>query len=347
MQPPQARQIGAVRPFRGHRPARAGARRRTAVPAMAHAERLQEYNCANAIVRLGGRYAPPERVTVFHGTTDDNLRRSIDFARRPPEGLHADDIERALQSGNRYAARVLIWARSGDMRHLALMETCRRRLAANGPAGAPGNIAGRRADKGSAGDSANGTATNSANETATNSANGTAINSENSTARNSASETAHYRANGAAHRADKGKARAPANWTARASGRGTAEGSENSRPDATADNAPKGYLVCPTCGNIYPAECSRFLLPLLPDRRAEIRRVRRVTRRRSRIFTRLSRAARPNRPERIPSARRIRTARHGSGAWFCRGNRCRRSSRPHGAGPAARNRRSADHRGNY
>ena len=151
--------------------------------AMAHAERLQEYNCANAIVRLGGRYAPPERVTVFHGTTDDNLRRSIDFARRPPEGLHADDIERALQSGNRYAARVLIWARSGDMRHLALMETCRRRLAANGPAGAQGNIAGRRADKGSAGDSANGTATNSANGTAINSANGTAINSENSTAR--------------------------------------------------------------------------------------------------------------------------------------------------------------------
>ena len=182
--------------------------------AMAHAERLQEYNCANAIVRLGGRYAPPERVTVFHGTTDDNLRRSIDFARRPPEGLHADDIERALQSGNRYAARVLIWARSGDMRHLALMETCRRRLAANGPAGARGNIAGRAADKGSAGDSAN----------------GTAINSENSTARNSASETAHYRANGAAHRADKGKARGPANGTARDSERGTADGSGNSRP---------------------------------------------------------------------------------------------------------------------
>ena len=213
--------------------------------AMAHAERLQEYNCANAIVRLGGRYAPPERVTVFHGTTDDNLRRSIDFARRPPEGLHADDIERALQSGNRYAARVLIWARSGDMRHLALMETCRRRLAANGPAGARGNLAGRAADKGSAGDSAN----------------GTAIKSENSTARNSASETAHYRANGAAHRADKGKARGPAYGTARDSERGTADGSGNSRPDATADNAPKGYLVCPTCGNIYPAECSDSYCP--------------------------------------------------------------------------------------
>ncbi|WP_302782066.1 rubrerythrin family protein [Alistipes finegoldii] len=213
--------------------------------AMAHAERLQEYNCANAIVRLGGRYAPPERVTVFHGTTDDNLRRSIDFARRPPEGLHADDIERALQSGNRYAARVLIWARSGDMRHLALMETCRRRLAANGPAGAQGNIAGRRAN----------------NDMARGPANGTAINSENSTARNSASETAHYRANGAAHRADKGKARGPAYGTARDSERGTADGFGNSRSDATADNAPKGYLVCPTCGNIYPAGCSDSYCP--------------------------------------------------------------------------------------
>lgn len=139
------------------------------------------------------------------------------------------------------------------MRHLALMETCRRRLAANGPAGARGNIAGRRANNDMARGPANGTAINSAN--------GTAINSENSTARNSASETAHYRANGAAHRVDKGKARGPANGTARDSERGTADGSGNSRQDAMADNAPKGYLVCPTCGNIYPAGCSDSYCP--------------------------------------------------------------------------------------
>lgn len=136
--------------------------------AMAHAERLQEYNCANAIVRLGGRYSPPTKVTVFRGTTDDNLRRSIDYERRPPEGRHAADIGRALQNGNRYAARVLIWARAGDMRHLALMETCRHRLADGRTSGAEDGIAG-----------------------------------------------------------------SPAN--------------------SAADNAPKGYLVCPTCGNIYPA----------------------------------------------------------------------------------------------
>ena len=254
--------------------------------AMAHAERLQEYNCANAIVRLGGRYAPPEHVTVFRGTTDDNLRRSIDFARRPPEELHADDIERALQSGNRYAARVLIWARSGDMRHLALMETCRRRLAANGPADARNEIAGRRANNGTAGDGP------------------------------------RFRTRNSRRFGKQSAGRYGRQRTERLSG--------------------LSDLRQHLSGGVQ-----RFLLPLLPDRRAEVRRVRRLTHRRIRIFTRLSRAARPNRPERIPSARRIRTARHGSGAWFCRGNRCRRSSRPHGAGPAARNRRSADHRGNY
>ena len=257
--------------------------------AMAHAERLQEYNCANAIVRLGGRYAPPEHVTVFRGTTDDNLRRSIDFARRPPEGLHADDIERALQSGNRYAARVLIWARSGDMRHLALMETCRRRLAANGPADARNEIAGRRANNGTAGVPADGTRFRTRNS--------------------------------------------------RRFGKQSAGRYGRQHPERLSGLSDLRQHLS---GGVQ-----RFLLPLLPDRRAEVRRVRRVTHRRIRIFTRLSRAARPNRQERIPSARRIRTARHGSGAWFCRGNRCRRSSRPHGAGPAARNRRSADHRGNY
>ena len=256
--------------------------------AMAHAERLQEYNCANAIVRLGGRYAPPEHVTVFRGTTDDNLRRSIDFARRPREGLHADDIERALQSGNRYAARVLIWARSGDMRHLALMETCRRRLAANGPADARNEIAGRRANNGTAG----------------------------------VRDGPRFRTR-----------------NSRRFGKQSAGRYGRQRPERLSGLSDLRQHLS---GGVQ-----RFLLPLLPDRRAEVRRVRRVTHRRIRIFTRLSRAARPNRQERIPSARRIRTARHGSGAWFCRGNRCRRSSRPHGAGPAARNRRSADHRGNY
>ena len=72
-------------------------------------------------MRLGGRYTPPEKVTVFRGTTDQNLQRSIDYERRPPDALHAGEIDRALAAGNRYAARVLIWSKAGDVRHRALM----------------------------------------------------------------------------------------------------------------------------------------------------------------------------------------------------------------------------------
>lgn len=89
--------------------------------AMAFSARLHEYNCANAIVRLGGRYTPLEKVTVFRGTTDQNLQRSIDFERRTPDAPHAGEIDRALAAGNRYAARVLIWSKAGDVRHRALM----------------------------------------------------------------------------------------------------------------------------------------------------------------------------------------------------------------------------------
>lgn len=89
--------------------------------AMAFSERLHEYNCANAIVRFGGHYSPPAKVTVFRGTTDQNLRRSVGYGHRSPGIRTSGDIDRALAAGNRYAARVLIWARAGDTRHTELM----------------------------------------------------------------------------------------------------------------------------------------------------------------------------------------------------------------------------------
>lgn len=95
--------------------------------AMALAERLQENNCANALVRLGGSYNPPTKVVVFRGTTDDNLARSIDYELRTVREQEGAEISRALEKGNRYAARMLIWAASGDMRHAVLMEQCRGR----------------------------------------------------------------------------------------------------------------------------------------------------------------------------------------------------------------------------
>ena len=89
--------------------------------AMAFSERLQEHNCAQAILRLGGSYTPPVRIVLFGGTTDDNLERSIGYERRNLGERHGTEIGRALRKGNRYAARMLTWAAAGDMRNIVLM----------------------------------------------------------------------------------------------------------------------------------------------------------------------------------------------------------------------------------
>lgn len=114
--------------------------------AMAFSERLHEYNCADVIVRFGGSYTPPANVPVFHGTTDNNLQRSIDYERRVLETQSTDDIDRALSKGNRYAARALIWAKAGNVRNLALMaqhhrtvnDTGTRNAGASGRGSIPG-----------------------------------------------------------------------------------------------------------------------------------------------------------------------------------------------------------------
>lgn len=93
--------------------------------ALALSARLQEQNGANAIVRLGGRYLPPAKVIVFRGTTDGNLERSIAYELRTTHEYKCGEIDRAIGRENRYAARLLIWASSVDMRHATLMHLCR------------------------------------------------------------------------------------------------------------------------------------------------------------------------------------------------------------------------------
>ena len=92
--------------------------------ALACSERLQEENCARVIGRLGGHYAAPERIVLFRGTTAGNVERSVAYERRMLDEFHSAAIGRALDRGNRYAARALIWAAAADMRHVALLERC-------------------------------------------------------------------------------------------------------------------------------------------------------------------------------------------------------------------------------
>ena len=93
--------------------------------ALAYSERIQEQQAALAILRLGGRYVPPKRVVVFRGPTAGNLERSILYERRSEDTLYYHQIHRHLHSGNRLAARALIWATTIDRRHRNLLETTR------------------------------------------------------------------------------------------------------------------------------------------------------------------------------------------------------------------------------
>lgn len=93
--------------------------------AMALSARLQESDCAQVIVRLGGRYTPPVKVALFRGTTSENLARSIDYELRLTRACHGAGIDRALARGNRLAARALIRAAASDIRHIVLMERFR------------------------------------------------------------------------------------------------------------------------------------------------------------------------------------------------------------------------------
>lgn len=94
--------------------------------AMAFSERLQEHNCAQAILRLGGSYTPPVRIILFEGTTDGNLERSIDYERRTLGERQGTEIGRALRKGNHYAARILARSSAADLRNAVLMERCRQ-----------------------------------------------------------------------------------------------------------------------------------------------------------------------------------------------------------------------------
>lgn len=90
--------------------------------AMALSERVHEALCAEAIGRLGGHYEPPVRVMVFRSTTDGNLERSIRCERQSLADRCGREVQRALTSGNRYAAQVLARADAGDLQHVVLME---------------------------------------------------------------------------------------------------------------------------------------------------------------------------------------------------------------------------------
>lgn len=90
--------------------------------AIACSELLQEQNLAAAIHHLGGSYTPPKEMALYGGSTTNNLERCLAMERYRFDRHSDAGIRRAMSRGNRYAARLQVWAAANDLREIILLE---------------------------------------------------------------------------------------------------------------------------------------------------------------------------------------------------------------------------------
>ena len=90
--------------------------------ALAYSEIIHERMCAKAAQLFGGEYTTPTDDTDLSTTTDENLKRCIASARTRHDLTQGGAATRAIESGNRYVARILIWIDGSNRRHIELLE---------------------------------------------------------------------------------------------------------------------------------------------------------------------------------------------------------------------------------
>ena len=92
--------------------------------ALARSERIHENACARAVSLLKGecRQSPVDDFDITD--TRGNLRRSLDDERSRFSSRQGSAVRRAIDAGNYYTARILIWIDGTDRRHIELLERC-------------------------------------------------------------------------------------------------------------------------------------------------------------------------------------------------------------------------------
>ena len=90
--------------------------------ALAYSELIHEQMCAKAAQLFGGDYVAPYSGADISTTTTENLKRSIASAHTRHNLSKGNAATRALESGNRYVARILIWIDGSNRRHIELLE---------------------------------------------------------------------------------------------------------------------------------------------------------------------------------------------------------------------------------
>ena len=93
--------------------------------ALSYSEQVHELRFVEAILQLGGEYRPPRSLYVRVKSTEENLREAMRPTRLRHSLERVEGIDRVIQEGNRYAARLLIRYAAADNRRLRILSSYR------------------------------------------------------------------------------------------------------------------------------------------------------------------------------------------------------------------------------
>ncbi len=90
--------------------------------AMAYADNVQCNNCRKAIESLGGRFHTPVLLPSERKHTLEHLRTALDEKYELHNGPTSPCIQRAIEDGNRYVARLVTWCDASDIKQILIIE---------------------------------------------------------------------------------------------------------------------------------------------------------------------------------------------------------------------------------
>lgn len=91
--------------------------------ALSYSEQVHELRFVEAILQLGGEYHPPQVLYVRVRSTEENLQEAMCPTRLRQPLQRVEGIDRVIQEGNRYVARLLIRYAAADNRRLRLLSS--------------------------------------------------------------------------------------------------------------------------------------------------------------------------------------------------------------------------------
>ena len=97
--------------------------------AMAEAEGVQCENCRRAIESLGGRFHTPVVVAAEAFPAHIHLLSALQTKAEQHEGIIRRSMQRAIDEGNKYVARMLTWCDASDLKQILILQREVERMA--------------------------------------------------------------------------------------------------------------------------------------------------------------------------------------------------------------------------